>query len=94
MFLIARQMPRRTTKGLDALARVKGMEEYLVTAEKERMKTMPLNHFETLLPFAVALGVQKRWAKAFEGLFDKPPDWYRSNRTGFDAVLMNSSLNA
>lgn len=93
MFVIARQMPRRTTKGLDALTRVKGMEEYLVTAEKERMKTMPLNHFETLLPFAVALGVQKRWAKAFEGLFDKPPDWYRSNRTGFDAVLMNSSLN-
>lgn len=93
MFRIARYMPRRTKKGLDALARVKGMEEYLVTAEKERMKTMPLGHFETLLPFAIALGVQKRWAKAFEGLSEKPPDWYRTTGTGFNSVVFNHSLN-
>ena len=93
MFTIARQMPRRTKKGLDALARVKGMEEYLVTAEKERMQVLPLDHFEKLLPFAIALGVQKRWTKAFEGLFEKPPDWFRTTRTGFDSVWMNRSLN-
>ncbi|MHC5010956.1 MAG: DUF2207 domain-containing protein [Planctomycetota bacterium] len=75
MFVFAVHMPRRTRKGLDALARIRGIEEYLSTAEEERMKQMPLSHFETLLPFAVALDLHERWAKAFAGLFEEPPEW-------------------
>lgn len=92
MFFLSRLMPRRTKRGLDALARIKGMEEYLVTAEKERMKELPLDHFETLLPYAIALGVQKRWAKAFAGLYEKPPEWFQSHRSGFDSLLLYYAL--
>jgi uncharacterized membrane protein YgcG len=56
------------------------------------MKTLPLDHFEKLLPYAVALGVQKRWAKAFEGLFTRPPDWYKTDHAGFNVAWMNRSL--
>ena len=94
MFIIAAHMPRRTRRGLDALVRIKGMEEYLVTAEKERMKKLPMDHFERLLPYAIALGVHDRWAKAFAGLYDQPPEWYRSRQTGaFDTLDLNSRVN-
>src|SRR5207245_8644137 len=33
--------------------------------------------FEKFLPFAMALGVEQKWARAFEGICQKPPDWYR-----------------
>jgi len=33
--------------------------------------------FEKYLPYAMALGVEKNWAKAFEGIYREPPDWYR-----------------
>ena len=86
MFVLARYMPRRTKRGLDALARVMGMEEYLVTAERTRMKEMPMDHFEALLPYAIALGVHERWSMAFEGVFTESPTWYRSQRSGFDTL--------
>jgi len=32
--------------------------------------------FETFLPFAMALGVERNWARAFEGIYTSQPDWY------------------
>ena len=32
--------------------------------------------FEKFLPFAMALGVEDNWAKAFEGIYKEPPSWY------------------
>jgi len=75
MFLCARWMPRRTKRGLEALRRVRGLEDYLETAEKERLKDMPRDHFEKLLPYAVALGVQDNWTHVFRELFAEPPAW-------------------
>jgi uncharacterized membrane protein len=38
--------------------------------------------FEKYLPYAMALGVEKNWAKAFEGLATEPPSWYHSRNGG------------
>jgi len=51
---------------------IEGLKTYLQLAEKDRMNligapTMSPSHFETLLPYAVALGVEKPWSDAFEG---------------------------
>jgi hypothetical protein len=81
-FVSAAHMTRRTSLGLDALAAVKGLELYLVTAERERMRAMPPDHFERLLPYAIALGVETRWAKKLEGLYREKPDWYVGNYQG------------
>ena len=79
MFVLARYMPRRTKKGLEALARIRGVEEYLVTAEKDRMAKLPLKTMEGLLPFAVALGVHERWAEIFGQLYEEAPEWMQSS---------------
>lgn len=76
MFPCATRMPRRTGRGMEALRRIRGMEDYLETAEKERLKDMPRTHFETLLPYAIALGVEDKWTRIFTSLFATPPAWY------------------
>jgi uncharacterized membrane protein len=35
--------------------------------------------FETFLPFAMALGVEKKWVTSFQGIYTQPPDWYRGS---------------
>ena len=55
-------------KMMDGIA---GLRQYLTLAERDRMNMqgapqMSPGHFETLLPYAVALGVEKPWSSAFE----------------------------
>lgn len=50
---------------------VEGLKTYLTLAEQDRMNMagmpeMSPRHFETLLPYAVALGVEKPWSSTFE----------------------------
>ena len=35
--------------------------------------------FEKYLPYAMALGVEKRWVAAFDDICKQPPDWYRGS---------------
>ena len=37
-----------------------------------------MNLFSKFLPYAVALDVAENWAKAFEGIYQDPPNWYVS----------------
>jgi uncharacterized membrane protein YgcG len=71
-------MPARTPKGAKARASILGFEEYLGRVDRHRLATLPLTPelFEKFLPYAMALGVDARWAKAFEGICKEPPDWY------------------
>jgi len=77
-------MPARTTAGARALEGVLGFEEFLARVEGDRLervvKTPEL--FEKFLPFAMALGVEHKWARAFEGICKKPPDWYQGSSLG------------
>ncbi|MCR6499211.1 DUF2207 domain-containing protein [Shinella sp. CPCC 101442] len=50
---------------------IAGLRQYLTLAEKDRMNMagapeMSPRHFETLLPYAVALGVEKPWSQTFD----------------------------
>jgi len=77
VLLFSRVMPRKTKKGMQVLREVLGLEEYIRRAEVERMEfSLAERHFEALLPYAMAFGLTDAWAKAFEGLVDRPPDWY------------------
>jgi len=84
VFLFAPCMPVKTVKGVKALGAIRGFEEFLSRTEKDRLERMKdANLFERCLPYAIALGVSERWAKAFEGIQQEPPRWYVS-RGGFD----------
>ncbi|MBE0603582.1 MAG: DUF2207 domain-containing protein, partial [Deltaproteobacteria bacterium] len=79
ILLFAPFMPVKTPKGVRLLGRVKGFEEFLLRAEKDRLERMnDKNLFEKYLPYAIALGVSDRWAESFEGIYQEPPDWYVS----------------
>ncbi|GGE92470.1 DUF2207 domain-containing protein [Stappia taiwanensis] len=60
-----------TALGRKVLDEIEGLKMYLNVAEKDRLNmtgapSMSPSHFETLLPYAVALGVEKPWATAFQ----------------------------
>ena len=79
VFLFSSRMPVKTVAGVKALGRIKGFEEFLTRAEKDRLERMKdANLFEKYLPYAIALGVSERWARAFEGIYQEAPRWYVS----------------
>ncbi len=71
---------------------IDGLRQYLTLAEKDRMNMagapeMSPQHFEKLLPYAVALGVEKPWSETFDrwllaaaaGAAAYQPAWYTGN---------------
>ena len=71
-------MPRKTHKGRETYYVLKGLYEYIKTAEKDRMEFQEKSDifFEKLLPYAAAFGLVKKWTKTFDGLIKTPPSWY------------------
>jgi uncharacterized membrane protein YgcG len=60
-----------TPLGRRRMDEIEGLRTYLKVAEEQRMNLagapeMSPRHYETLLPYAVALGVEKPWSKAFQ----------------------------
>ncbi|HSB70811.1 MAG TPA: DUF2207 domain-containing protein [Candidatus Methylomirabilis sp.] len=72
-------MPARTLRGARAIEAVLGFEEFLSRVEGERLQRVVKTPemFEKYLPYAMALGVERKWAKAFEDIYRQPPDWYQ-----------------
>lgn len=93
--VFSRAMPRRTDKGRRAWEQVAGLEEYIRRAEGQAIAAAEKRGvFERLLPFALVFGVADRWAKAFEGIYATPPDWYRGEgRDPTSTEWIVSSLN-
>jgi hypothetical protein len=84
-----------TALGAKMMDGIDGLRQYLTLAEKDRMNMagapqMSPQHFEKLLPYAVALGVEKPWTETFDKwlaaakIDDYQPGWYAgSNYGGF-----------
>ena len=71
-------MPSRTTRGTRELEKVLGFREFLTRVEGDRLERLVKTPamFEKFLPYAMALGVEENWAKAFDGIYSQPPSWY------------------
>ena len=93
----AKFMPVKTRVGAMAYMDILGFQEFLNRAEKDRLERMgDMNLFSKFLPYAIALDVADNWAKAFEGIYQDPPDWYMSPggfRT-FTPYAFTHSLNS
>jgi len=90
-------MPAHTEQGTRALEGILGFEDFLVHVESDRFNRMikTPEMFEKFLPFAMALGVEKNWSKAFQNVLKEPPTWYRGSAYGpnFYPVMFVSDLN-
>ena len=98
ILIFALIMPARTKKGAEMREYILGLKKYLSVAEKDRLNFTDApdkkpEQFEKLLPYAVALGVEKEWAKQFEGIYNVQPNWY-SDSTGaaFNAAILSNSV--
>jgi hypothetical protein len=95
-------MSARTADGVRALHQVLGFEDFLGHVEADRMERVPQTPqtFEKYLPYAMALGVEKKWVGAFEGISTQPPSWYQGppgmlfHPLGFVASLDMMSMRA
>jgi uncharacterized membrane protein len=90
-------MPARTTEGAKALAGVLGFEDFLTHVEAGRMDRVAQTPetFEKFLPYAMALGVEKKWVGAFQNIYTQPPSWYQGGlyNGGFYPIMFISSLD-
>lgn len=87
-----------TLQGRRIMDQIDGLKLYLETAEKDRMNMageppMTVERFERLLPYAIALGVEKPWSEHFEAELARnavsdadrsyAPHWYHSRSGSF-----------
>lgn len=101
LFLLAsRAMPRRTPKGVASREWALGFEEFVDRVEKDKLEAdRQRNVFESLLPYAMALGVAAEWARQFEGIYQtSPPVWFHGSgpvsRAGFSTLRFERSLSS
>jgi hypothetical protein len=89
-------MPARTEEGARAREAALGFREFLSRVESDRYRRMITGPemFERYLPYAMAFGVEDRWARAFDDLFREPPDWYSGTGYGhFNASGFTSRMS-
>jgi uncharacterized membrane protein len=89
-------MPARTEAGARALEHVLGFLEFQRRVDAEHLKRIIVGHpeyFDRYLPFAMAFGVEKKWARAFEGIYTQPPRWYvGASVADFSVSRLSASL--
>ncbi len=95
-FVFGRVMPVKTQFGSDCKNIAHSLKNFLVSQERQlEFQAKNQMMFERLLPYAIAFGVEKIWAKRFQSIDIKPPSWYQAYNTGtFNSVIFVSILSS
>jgi uncharacterized membrane protein YgcG len=93
-------MPKLTKKGALAREHILGFKDFLKVTEKERMdfhnapERSP-KEFMEYLPFAIALGVEEKWAEQFKNMEMQAPSWYRgSSFSHFNSTQFTKDISS
>lgn len=100
--IFASLLKRPTSLGQQLINHTKGFKLFLNATEKDRLnfrnppdRTPAM--FEKYLPYAIALGVEQRWAEQFASILEKAnyqPHWYLGSGMGaFNAVAFTSTIS-
>src|SRR3990167_4937141 len=93
--IFGRIMPRKTLDGVNAANISHSLKNFLGSQERQlEFQAKNQMFFEKLLPYAVAFGVEKVWARRFQDINMKEPDWYSGQSTTFNSVIFANSLNS
>ena len=81
----------------ELLEGILGFSEFLERVESDKYERIDMTPdlFERFLPYAMAFGVEKKWASAFDGISQSAPQWYRGGSVvgGFRPYLFAAALN-
>jgi uncharacterized membrane protein len=92
VLLFTRSMPRRTAKGRRVLEEVLGLKRVIELGAYRQEIFEKHNYFTEILPFAIAFGLTKQWAKAVEQLSIPKPEWY-NGQGHFSSSDFSRSMN-
>ncbi len=99
VYFFGKLMPKKTAQGAETVDYILGLKQYLEIAEKDRIEfhNAPEKNpalFEKLLPYAMVLGVEKKWAQEFENIYLAPPTWYHDSAGAgmFNAVIFANTM--
>ncbi|MFL5552053.1 MAG: DUF2207 domain-containing protein [Gemmatimonadaceae bacterium] len=94
LLIFAQIMPARTVAGARAREAALGFKEFLSRVEEDRYKRMITSPelFETYLPYAMAFGVEEKWANAFKDIYREPPQWYTGGAGPFNVGSFSHSI--
>ncbi len=82
VIILGRLLTATSLKGARTRVQILGFQDFMNRVDADRLKRMPPDTFEKFLPYAMALGVEHRWAKAFDGIVQNPPTWYQGYGPG------------
>lgn len=92
-------MPKRTRAGAEMREHILGFKQFLEVTERERLDfhnapERTSKEFMEFLPFAIALKVEKKWAKQFEKIHINQPSWYKGgNMSTFTSSAFISNIS-
>jgi hypothetical protein len=97
-----------TVQGRKVMDKIEGFRLYLDTAEKNRLNIdgeppLTVERFERILPYAIALGVEKPWSEHFEAELARStadasqtysPAWYSGRNGGWSSGGLSRGISA
>lgn len=87
IFLFSRRITLKSALGAARWRQIKGFQEFMGRVEGERMKLISPELVEKLLPYAIALGVEREWTANFKGMLTRPLSWYTGTFIDFVSAL-------
>jgi uncharacterized membrane protein len=99
LLIFSSLIDKKSSEGNKIFYEMEGLKLYINTAEEKRIEfhNDPKKYngiFETLLPYAIIFGLEKKWAKEFEDIYVEQPDWYEGNFSMFNSYIFISSLGS
>jgi hypothetical protein len=95
IYLLGRGISAKTLRGMRTYTDIKGFQEFLHSVESDRIERLDSTVFERYLPFAMALGLEQRWTRSFQGIA-QIPEWYQFAEDGklFDSTVFGHRMEA
>lgn len=96
MYAFSAATIKRTEYGHSLLESLLGLKNFINEAEMDKLRQMiddNPEYFYNILPYAIVLGLEKKWAGKMEGITVSPPKYYRtSSGMPVSSAIATSSL--
>ncbi len=87
---------KRSAFGKQSIEAVLGYRDFIDKVEIEKLKRMideDPEYYYHVLAFAIVLGLEKKWARKFDGITMEPPQWYMGRYDMWNVVVLSSMLS-
>lgn len=92
--IIRSMRPKLSDTGQELLAKIKQFErtiDNLDNTNVQEVYSQDPSYFEKIFPYAMALGIDKKFSNKFEDVMEVPPTWYSTNQASGPVVFSDFS---